>query len=165
MKEMKVYVAGKVSKNSSFGTHHWRDNFCTQLSELSGIKLNNLDPLKDESVTQNISEIFKKDIRLINRSDVFVVYLSDDISVGGAQEILFAKYLKRKVLALAPYGGKFNNATREMFGKIITDYKDPFVFATCDKVCGTLEELADAIKNLDTIKYTSLETLLSKSLK
>lgn len=29
---MKLYVAGKISKNSVFGTHDWRDAFCVNLN-------------------------------------------------------------------------------------------------------------------------------------
>lgn len=80
-----------------------------------------------------------------------VVYLSDDISVGGSQEILIAKYLNKPVIGFAPYGGKFNGATREMQGKTVHDYKDPFVFSTCDIVCGTIEEVSKAIKRIESI--------------
>jgi hypothetical protein len=143
---MKIYVAGKVKKDSSFGTHHWRDAFVEELARLSGVQLENIDPLKEESSEDSPQEIFEKDCRLIQTCDVFVVYLSDDISVGGSQEILIARYFKKPVIGLAPRGGKFNGATREMFGKTITDYKDPFVFTTCDIVCGNLEEVAEALK-------------------
>lgn len=143
---MKLYVAGKVKKDSSFGTHHWRDGFVTELQRLSGLTLENIDPVKEESFDSMPSEIFEKDCQLISKCDCLIVYLSDDISVGGSQEILIARYFKKPVIALAPRGGKFNGATREMFGKRITDYKDPFVFTTCDIVCSTIEEVAGALR-------------------
>lgn len=46
MKSLKIYVAGKVSKESVFGTHYWRDGFVKKLEELSGVKLVSLDPAK-----------------------------------------------------------------------------------------------------------------------
>ena len=156
---MKIYIAGKISKESHFGKHHWRDEFCAELERLSGIKLENIDPLKGESGVMDYRQIFAKDCQLINEADVFVVYLSDDISVGGSQEILIARYLRKPVIGLAPKGGKFNEATREMFGKLVHDYKDPFVFATCDVVCATVEEVADALKQVSTIKSTGLNII------
>ena len=143
---MKIYTAGKVSKESSFGGHHWRENFIVELSKLSALHLENLDPLADETQDMQPGDVFIKDCRLIQECDVFIVYLSDDISVGGSQEILIARYFKKPVFGLAPRGGKFNGATREMFGKTVTDYKDPFVFTTCDVVCASIEELAEALK-------------------
>lgn len=146
---VKVYIAGKVSKESHFGTHHWRDDFCEELSRLSGNKLVNLDPLKQETGMTDPKEIFAKDCRLISQADLFIVYLSDDISVGGSQEILIARYLKKPVIGLAPKGGKFNGSRKEMLGQIIDDYKDPFVFSTCDFVCSNLEEVAQTLRSID----------------
>lgn len=161
---MKIYIAGKVSKNSQFGKHHWRGEFCAELEKLSGLKLENVDPLKSESGDMTPSQIFAKDCRLIAQADVFVVYLSDDISVSGSQEILIARYLKKPVIGLAPKGGKFNGARREMLGKIIEDYKDPFVFSTCDKVCDTAEQVAAELKNVKNIKSSGLD-IIDESLK
>jgi len=154
---MKIYIAGKVSKDSVFKTHHWRDDFCRKLEELSGLKLENLDPLKQEEDFEDPLSIFKKDCQLINESDCVVVYLSDDISVGGSQEILIAKYLNKPVVGLAPKGGKFNGSRKEMLGKIIEDYKDPFVFATCDVVCGNVEEVGASLKDILTKKPKGME--------
>lgn len=147
MNTVKVYVAGKVSKESVFGKHHWRDEFCKTISDLSGKVLENLDPLVGQKGITDPKEIFNNDVRLINSCDLMIVYLSDDISVGGSQEILIAKYLNKPVIGLAPYGGKFNGCNKEMLGEVIEDYKDPFVFSTCDMVCGTIEEVAEAVKN------------------
>jgi predicted house-cleaning noncanonical NTP pyrophosphatase (MazG superfamily) len=150
-KELKIYVAGKVRKESVFGTHHWREEFVAELEELSGIRLENLDPTKN-SIDQGSPEaVFGADAHMISQTDVVVVYLTDDISVGGSQEILIAKYYKKSVIGLAPRGGKFNGATREYFGKVIKDYKDPFVFTTCDVVCATVEEVAKTLQNIDQI--------------
>jgi hypothetical protein len=143
---MKLYVAGKIQKESTFGTHYWRKDFVEKLRQLSGVELDFVDPLADENLGMSTKDIFQKNCRQIHDSDVCVVYLSNDIAVGGAQEILIARYFNKPVLGLAPLGGKFNGATREMFGKTITDYKDPFVFTTCDQVCATIEELAEALK-------------------
>lgn len=156
---MKVYIAGKVSKNSSFGKHHWRDEFCGKLSQLSGKELVNLDPARLDSSIESPEMIFGFDVDLISQCDVFIVYLSDDISVGGSQEILIAKYLHKPVIGFAPYGGKFNGSRREHFGKIIENFKDPFVFATCDVVCGTVEEVGEALKTIDTINPKSIKVI------
>lgn len=158
-----LYIAGKISKESSFGKHHWRDEFCQKLEELNGMKLTHLDPLAGEGSVMTPQEIFKKDCELIAACDVFVIFLSNDISVGGSQEILIARYYNKPVIAYAPYGGKFNNATREMFGKTVNDYKDPFVFSTCNKVCGTIEEVAAVLKNYEQIQVESFDKLLSFS--
>ncbi len=157
---MKIYIAGKVSKESVFKTHHWRDDFCAKLQKnLEGVTLQSIDPLKYEVGTVSPMAIFEKDCQLIAKAEVLVVYLSDDISVGGSQEIMIARYLRKPVIGFAPKGGKFNGATREMFGKIIDNYQDPFVFATCDVVCGTIEEVAEALQNTTAIKSSGLDII------
>ncbi len=152
---IKLYIAGKVSKESFFGTHYWRDDFCKILEELSGYTFDLLDPTKVDIDQFSPEAVFKADCRMISEADLFIVYLSDDISVGGSQEILIAKYFKKPVIGLAPYGGKFNGGRKELFGKTIEDYKDPFVFSTCDYVCGTVDEVAATIKQaLTTVPKT-----------
>ena len=154
---IKIYIAGKVSKNSHFGTHHWRDSFVAELQRLSGRKLISLDPVK-LGVNQNKPDvIFGGDAYMISRCDVLVVYLSDDISVGGSQEILIAKYFGKPVIGLAPLGGKFNGSTKEYFDTVIENYKDPFVFSTCDVVCDSEAAVGKALKKLESIQPKGIE--------
>lgn len=159
MEVLKVYIAGKVSKDSSFGEHHWRDEFCATLQELSGRELTNLDPTKNGVQDAKPEVIFGADADMISRCGAVVVYLSDDISVGGSQEILIAKYFGKPVIGFAPRGGKFNGSTKEHFGKVIEDYKDPFVFSTCDVVCGTIEEVGEAPKTIDQIEPKTIDLI------
>lgn len=150
---MKLYIAGKVSKDSQFGTHHWRDGFVNELAKLSGLDLSHLDPLPYESGRAYDPDfVFNKDCWLIEQSDCVVVYLSDDISVGGSQEMLIAKYLKKPLIGFAPFGGKFNKAKKEFMGQTSLKYIHPFVHASCDVVASSIEEVAEALKNLPETK-------------
>ena len=156
---MKIYIAGKVSNHSVFGTHDWRKNFCAELEKLSGLKLENLDPIKFETDTMKTEEIFAKDCYLIREADIVVVYLSDDISVGGSQEILIAKYFAKPVIGLAPRGGKFNGNSRKIGGRMVKDYRDPFVFSTCDAVCGNIREVSLALEKLPQSTPPPIKTI------
>ncbi len=114
---MRLYIAGKVSKNSQFGTSQWRDAFVDELRKLSGLELSHLDPLTAEAGRAYDPQfVFDKDCALINSVDCVVVYLSDDISVGGSQEMLIAKYLHKPLVGFAPYGEKFYCAEKEVGG-------------------------------------------------
>ena len=159
---MKIYIAGKVSNNSHFGTHDWRDGFCLELSKLSGLELENLDPLKIEIAATKPEDIFAKDCYLISESDVVVVYLSDDISVGGSQEIIIAKYFEKPVIGLAPRGGKFNGNSRKIGGRMVKNWHDPFVFSTCDIVCDDIGSVARALTNLKNLKVKNLSIISSE---
>jgi hypothetical protein len=154
MKATKVYVAGKVSNDSIFGTHDWRDKFLDSIKALSGLEFVNYDPVKKKDIagTHNPGRVFGGDLFLISKVDVVVVYFSDDVSVGASQEVLVAKYFNKPVIGLAPKGGKFNGGVKKLGKRTLKNYRHPFVFGTCDLVVGDIEELAEALKNLDKIK-------------
>jgi hypothetical protein len=159
MQKLKIYIAGKVSKESFFGTHYWREDFVSQLEKLSGINLISIDPARKMTDQNDFNQAFQADVFTISRVDVVVVYLSNDISVGGSQEILIAKYFRKPVIGLAPLGGKFNMKNKHIFGQVIKNYKHPFVYQTCDVVCNDIEAVADTIKNLKKIKIKSIDLI------
>src|SRR3989344_8270600 len=121
MDKLKVYVAGKVSPNSIFGTHDWRDSFCGRLSEIIGIKIINLDPTKSDKMfdldENNTRLIFGRDCYMIKSADLVIVNLTDDISVGGSQEMLIAKYFSKPLLGIAKREGLFIMSKYELAGK------------------------------------------------
>ena len=152
MKRIKVYVAGKVSAQSVFGTHDWRGKFCQQLGDLLGQEIVNLDPTKAptgfELDQNNERLIVGRNNFMIREADIVVVCLSDDISVGGSQEMLIAKYYQKPLIGLAPRGGKFNKDVKELLGKEYHDYVDPYVKMSCDYIATTIGEVADGIKKI-----------------
>lgn len=159
MKSIKVYVAGKMSKHSSFDSHHWRDDFLKEVSRLTGLKFISFDPTRASKDYGDLEMVFGSDVHMISQIDVLIVYLSDDISVGGSQEILIAKYFKKPVIALAPLGGKFNGGTKEVAGQTIKDYKHPFVYSTCDVVCDDIKGVAEALKALGKINPKTIRII------
>lgn len=150
MDKLKVYVAGKISPSSVFGTPHWRDGFCQELSEKSGIRLENLDPTKDDaefpSDESDPKQVFGRNAAMIKSADLVIVNLTDDISVGGSQEMLIAKYFMKPLLAIAKKGGKFNKEEKEIFGKKYAHWKEPFVVVPSDAVVENIDEAAEFIK-------------------
>jgi hypothetical protein len=148
MKTLKVYVAGKISPNSLFKTSFWRDEFCKDLEKKSGIKIINLDPTKSEDFEVNENDaglVYGRNAFLIKSADIVIVYLSDDISVGGSQEMLIAKYFRKPLIGIAPEGGKFNNREKERRGKIYNNWTEPFVVIPCDIVVNDVSAAADWI--------------------
>src|SRR4051812_11321669 len=111
-KSLKIYIAGRMTKHSHFSDHNWRDEFLEEISRLTGLKFISFDPTNASKNYSDLEMVFGSDAHMISQIDVLVVYLSDDISVGGSQEILIAKYFNKPVIALAPKGGQFNGATK-----------------------------------------------------
>ena len=146
MKTIKVYVAGKVSQNSSFGTSFWREDFCKELEEKSGMKIINLDPTSRKNMPFDSEMVFGRDSFMIKNSDLVIANLTDDISIGGSQEMLIAKYFKKPLLGIAPKGGKFVNKNYNDFGRTV-DFVHPFVFVPCDAIVNDMDQAAEWIKN------------------
>lgn len=150
MRQLSVYIAGKVSPNSSFGTSDWRRAVCRRLAKASGLSLRNLDPTKGSRTLPldegNAVFVFGRDCFMIKSADVVVVYLSDDISVGGSQEMLIAKYFGKPLIGIAPKGGKFHRATKDIAGRVYYNWTHPFVKVPCDYVVATVEEAGVCLK-------------------
>jgi len=152
MKKLKIYIAGKVSPSSSVGDRHdWRDDFCEKLTKLSGFKINNLDPMKkqdDFNLDENDSKlVFGRDCFMIKSADLIIVNLTNDISVGGSQEMLIAKYYQKPLIGIALKEGKFFKSEKDILGKTYKNWVHPFVSVSCDAVVEDLNEAADFIKN------------------
>lgn len=161
MSPLKVYIAGKVSKDSVFKTHDWRDEFCKSLSQVSGREIINLDPTKERGTgifDENDSRlVFGRDLYMIKLSDVVIVYLSDDISVGGSQEMLIAKYFRKPLIGIAPKEGKFNLSVYDNYGVTVKNWVHPFVAETCDVVVATPNEAAQKLSEVTDKNFKSKE--------
>ncbi len=145
MKTLKIYVAGKVSPNSSFGTPFWRDEFCKELEKKSGVRIVNIDPTSRKTMSFDAEMVFGRDAFFIKSADLVIVNLTDDISIGGAQEMLIAKYFSRPLLGIARKGGKFVDPEKEEYGKKI-NFVHPFAHVPCDAIVNDMDEAANWIK-------------------
>ena len=163
MDKLKVYVAGKVSPNSIFGTHDWRDSFCGRLSEIIGIKIINLDPTKSDKMfdldENNTRLIFGRDCYMIKSADIVIVNLTDDISVGGSQEMLIAKYFSKPLIGISPRNGKFNKEEKEILGKVYKNWVHAFVHIPCDALAENIDEVAVHIKKIISSNDLSIKSL------
>ncbi len=147
MKRIKVYLAGKVSPNSPHVGESWREEYCGILSDRTGLDIQNLNPSRG-TATYEVDEgdpraVFGRDCFMIQQSDVVIVNLTDDISVGGSQEMLIAKYFSKPLLGIAPVDGKFRKTEAEIRGRKYADYVHPFVKLPCDAILDDIEAVGD----------------------
>ncbi|MDP3964332.1 MAG: hypothetical protein Q8Q20_01570 [bacterium] len=151
MKKLLTYVAGKVSPDSVFGRHDWRDEFCAELTRMTGFEIINLDPIKgrgDFGLNENDSKlVFGRDCYMIRSADLVIVNLTDDISVGGSIEMLVTKHYHKPLIGIARQEGKFRKAKKEIRGRVFENYTDPFVATVCDSLVGNIQEAATWIKH------------------
>jgi len=150
MKKIKVYIAGKISAtNSVYNKKEWRDIFCKKIEKISNFKIINLDPNKYHSDFDldraNAELVFGRDCFLIKSSDVVIVNLTDDISVGGSQEMLIAKYYNKPLIGIAPTGGKFVKKEKKTKERIYKNYTHAFVKIPCDVIVENIDEAAKVL--------------------
>lgn len=147
MEKIVVYLAGKVSANSSFGTSFWRDQVCSDMARHLWIHVVNLDPTQ-ESIHENESEyVVWRDIYMIKQADIVVWFLTDDISIWWSQELLIAKYLWKPVLWFCERWGKFFQ-DKELYGNEYKSRIHPFVAFSCDALVHTYDEIPSAMMSL-----------------
>ncbi len=144
MKTIKVYVAGKVRPDSNLGPN-WREEFCEKIGNLCGTTIINVDCTSRKALPFDARMVFGRDCFLISKSDLVIVNLTDDTSVGASQEMIIAKYFNKPLIGIAKEGGKFINKQYNDFGRIV-DYVHPFVLATCDAVVRDEAEAAEWIR-------------------
>ncbi len=149
--KLRFYFAGKMSKAAGFSESSWRDQCARTISGQSRFQSVNLDFLAptNQAITENDGKlIFGRDAYLIRSSDVVVVNLSDDISVGGAVEMMLAKLYHRPLIGIARQNGKFVQEEKDLFGRQVSGYINPFVAATCDWLVHDPSELPRVVDQL-----------------
>lgn len=168
MDSLKVYLAGKVDPNSPFVGFNWREAYCDVLKEKTSREVINLNPSR-ETLRFPLDEgdsrlIFGRDCFMIREADIVVVNLTDDISVGGSQEMLIAKYFAKPLYGLVAPDGKFRGS-KKIREQVYDNYVHPFVEQPCDELFADIIELGDYLReNLDPVSAKDL-TVIDKSIK
>lgn len=157
MEKIVLYLAGKVSPDSSFQTSFWRDDVCKRLWEQLWCNVVNLDPTQWCLDEHDSLWVVWRDMYMIQNADIVVWFLTDDISVGWSQELLIAKYLWKPVIGFCEHWGKFYQ-DKELYGTVYKDRKHPFVVFSCDVLVHTYEALPEAIKQI-VIQSWSVKTI------
>lgn len=150
---LRIYLAGKMGPADNFPVAKWRQELTALITRKSRFEAVNLDFLEasHSAIDENDPRlIFGRDAYLIRSSDLVVVNLSDDISVGGSVEMLLAKYYRRPLIGVARYNGKFVSDKKDLLGRTVTAYINPFVSATCDWLVHDPHQLPGVIDNLFT---------------
>lgn len=163
MKTLKVFFAGRVDPFSKFLHPFWREEMCWTLNTtLKNYQVVDASLISERNkyLSENnlaVSLVFAQSCFNIKNSDLLVVNLTDDISIGGSQEIFIAHQMGIPVIGLSPRGGKFNRLKRELGGSVYWNFKEPFVHQPCDIVVDNVEELTEAIDNYHDVPKVGLK--------
>jgi hypothetical protein len=123
----------------------------------------NLDPAKDSPGLpldeSNSQLIFGRDCYFIKQADLVIVMLTDDISVGGSQEMLIAKYFQKRLMGIVAQGGKFFKSEKEIRDTVFRDWVHPFVNVPCDILVHTIEEAGERLRVWETEPIAAVKDL------
>jgi hypothetical protein len=145
---MKIYLAGKIPK----GDHErknfvdWRERYRKAMQKFFDAEF--IDPLARNLDETDPMAVVGKDCRDIKESDFIVVCAEGEMSVGGAQEMVIAKYLKKPVVTVLPKDTTHRRSNITFSGKFVSDWIHPFIFAFSDFIIediGEIEKIKDKI--------------------
>lgn len=164
-KELRVYFSGRISPLSKHTSPFWRDEYVWRLNKMMEryrVTDSCMAHYRNKMIIEQdlpIASLFPQSCFYIRQSDVLVVNLTDDISVGGSQEMFIAKQFNIPVIGIAPRGGKFNRLKYELGGKTYWNWVHPFVGGLCDVVVNDLDELAVVLEDFDRLPNGGLHTI------
>jgi hypothetical protein len=110
-RQLRVFFAGRINPLSKHAAPFWREQITWQLNQtLKNYQVTDacLVPTRNRLIIEHnlpMSVLFSQSCFYIQHSDLLVVNLTDDISIGGSQEIFIAKQLGIPVIGLAPPPG------------------------------------------------------------
>lgn len=140
---MNIYLAGLVPKGNDEIKNHddWRHVYVQALSKF--INAEYVDPRDrgDSNFKEDDFEaVFALDCTKIKNCDLLLVN-GDNLGVGGAQEILIAKYFKKPVITVLPKNTVHRRTNLVFKDSKIEDWIHPFLYCTCDLLLENIEEL------------------------
>lgn len=112
MKELNIYLGGKMAGLSFDAMNEWRRKIKSLLltcADEKGVKLDVVNPCDyfsfEEKRHQNEAEIMQFDLNKVRNSDIVIVNIADlNTSIGTAIELYEAKRLNIPVIAYNPFG-------------------------------------------------------------
>ncbi len=165
-KRLKIYFAGKIDPASRLG-QRWRDNIALRLETLLKYTILNLDPNKDPLPRlinySNPLEPIGRNASMIKDSDLVIIMLSEDISVGGSCDMMIAKYFGKPVIGIAQKGGKFRKKKKMIREREYLNYTHPYVALFCDYLAEDVNEAAKCILRCLKNSAPTLAELLRKA--
>lgn len=140
-----AYLAGNVPKGDGEIAMHdnWRKKYKEALRDIPGLEcIDPYDPQLDES---NSMRVFGMDCALIAKSDLVIVNAEKQLGAGTSQEMVVAKYLGKRVITVLPKDSYHRRSNVLFGGKLVEDWKHPFVASFSDAIVERAEDIASVI--------------------
>src|SRR5580700_3998899 len=143
---MKIVLLGSIPKGDDV-RKDWID-WKIQYVEIIKRTAPNTTFVHGDAISDNAGPelVVGHDLAQVQQADVCVVDAQQKIGAGTAQEIVFAKYLKKPVIIVIPRGTHHRKTNVTFNGITIKDWIHPFLSLSCDYVAETVEDAATWVK-------------------
>lgn len=146
MRKLQIYLVGRITDLPNKGKV-WRENYIKEISqEIENVKY--VGPLVEYTNEEEYLAVIRKDIQLIQKSDIVIVNATIPFVLGGPMELLLAKYFDKLVITVLS-----DNSAYYKNGKI-----HPWLKAFSDYIVRSLSEAIEIMK-----RYQKGEKLFIKT--
>jgi hypothetical protein len=147
LNSMKIVLLGSIPKGDDVrkGRTDWKVTYMEVIKSVApGVTFIHGDAISDNAGPELV---VGHDLAQVKKADMCVVDAKEKIGAGTAQEIVFAKYLKKPVAIVIPKDTHHRKTNITFHGVTIEDWIHPFLFLSTDYVADSIEDAADWIKN------------------
>lgn len=153
---MKIALLGSIPKGDDIrtGWTDWKDEYRQVVQKV----LPNVHFVDGDAISDNAGPemVVGHDLAMIKQADICVVDARSKIGAGTAQEIVFAKHLKKPVVIVIPKGTHHRKTNITFHSVTIKDWIHPFLYVSSDYVAESPADaarwIADFIVNDGTIQ-------------
>lgn len=152
-----VYLCGSVQKSDKETNKiYWSENDILELkNHLKGNNLIVLNP-NDQFITNDRKAKFGRDLFHVVSSHAIIVDGREKRGLGVGAEIVEAKHRNIPVIGYLPPNSYYRRLNVEVRGMHFNEWVHPFIQVLCDKICSSIEEVADTLCDYYTEKTQPL---------
>jgi hypothetical protein len=152
---MKIALLGSIPKGDDvrIGWTDWKEEYKQVIREvLPDAQFVDGDAISDNSGPEMV---VGHDLAMVKQADICVVDARSKIGAGTAQEIVFAKHLRKPVVIVIPKDTHHRKANVTFHGVMVKDWIHPFLHVSSDYVAESPEDAARWIAGFSANDGTS----------
>ena len=143
---MTIMLLGSVPKGDDIRKDwiDWKNAYTKTLKKLlPGVSFIHGDSISDIAGTELV---VGHDLFQVKSADICVVDAQTKVGAGTAQEIVYAKYLKKPVVIVIPKNSHHRKTGVVFHGNVMQEWVHPFLKVSTDYIAESIEDAAEWIK-------------------
>jgi uncharacterized protein len=143
---MKIALLGSIPKGDNVRANwtDWKESYMHTLQTIvPDATFVHGDDISDN---QGAHAVVGHDLVQVKRADICVVDAQTKVGAGTAQEMVYAKYIKKLVVTVMPKDTHHRKTDVTFHGVLLDDWVHPFLYLSSDYVAVSIEDAANWIK-------------------